>query len=250
MSARCHWIATDLDGTLFSREYEGGAVPATWKRAVQEGGAPEPSSWMPGARFALFSGLVEQFRIVPVTARDWTSYSRVKIEKIPLNDGAIVSNGAILLQPGSMTPDPDWDAEVGPQLAEWAEPLSEMVALLTEKSGGRVVPRLVESHTPFPAYLVAKATVGYWSTPEGLELRGHLAPFGCRVAEIGRELQVLPPPVGKPIGVTAFMRRYCEGKAPLLALGDMPEDMGFLSQAAFMAAPVGSTLAERWCYAS
>jgi hypothetical protein len=242
---RADWVATDLDGTLFSRAESEGAVAATWKR--QEIGEPLPSSWMPGARHRLFAGLSRIFRVVPVTARDFDSYSRVKIAGVPLRDGAILANGAIFLRPGDMQPDPEWDAEIGPQLAQWAGPLEEIGAKLRDLSGGRVVPRLVASHTPHPAYLVAKATDGFWSEAEGLGLREALAPFRCRIAEIGRELQVLPPPIGKRLAVAAFARRYCDGAAPVLALGDMPEDLGFMSQAAFFGTPSGSKLATIWC---
>ena len=244
MDSRPDWIATDLDGTLFSRQTSPGAVAGTWR--IDADGCEQPSSWMPRARHALLSRMHSLFRIVPVTARDFTSFSRVRIDGVPLLDGAILSNGAVILQPGSMTPDPAWDDELAPQLAKWTEPLKEMAALLTETSGGSVVPRLVESHTPYPAYLVAKAVEGFWSEVDGLRLREVLAPFKCRVAELGRELQVLPPPISKRIGVAAFARLYCNNAPAVLALGDMPEDLGFMCEAEFIAAPADSTVARRW----
>jgi hypothetical protein len=240
------WIATDLDGTLFSRDHGPDSVAATWKFSDSLGDLP--SSWMPARRHTLFARLVETFRVVPVTARDFDSYSRVRIKEVPLRDGAILANGAIILRPGTMDPDPEWDEEIGLQLAEWAEPLKEMAAALFKESGGSVLPRLVASHTPYPAYMVAKATDGFWSAAEGLGLREALAPFRCRIAEVGRELQVLPPPVSKRLGLAAFSRKFCQGHSPLLALGDMPEDLGFLSQATFMATPAGSKLANTWCH--
>lgn len=239
------WIATDLDGTLFSRDRSPGAIPGTWK-VTAAGAPPLPSSWMPAPRHALFAKLARLFPIVPVTARDFDAFSRVRIEGVPLRAGAILANGAILLQPGTMTPDPEWDAHLAPLLAQWAGPLAEIAAALHERSGGRVVPRLVASHTPHPAYLVAKATDGFWSEAEGLGLREALAPCQCRIAEVGRELQVLPPVIGKQVGLAAFADRFCHGAPPLLALGDMPEDLGFLQRAAFMATPAGSKLAELW----
>lgn len=245
MDARTEWIATDLDGTLFSRLTSEGAVAATWR--LLDDGSTQPSSWMPRARHAFLSKVSTLFRVVPVTARDAASFSRVQIDGVPLRDGAVLANGAILLQPGTMIPDPAWDAEIGPQLAQWAQPLIEMAARLSEASGGTVVPRLVESHTPHPAYLVAKATDGFWSELSGRRLREVLAPFKCRVAELGRELQVLPPPTSKRVGVAAFARAYCGGEPAVLALGDMPEDLGFLREAEFLAAPADSTLARRWC---
>jgi hydroxymethylpyrimidine pyrophosphatase-like HAD family hydrolase len=245
MDGRPDWIATDLDGTLFSRRTSLGAVAGTWR--TDSTGIEQPSSWMPRARHAFLSRVSSLFRVVPVTARDADSYSRVRIDGVPLRDGAVLANGAIILQPGTMLPDPTWDAEIAPQLAAWAEPLAEMAARLTEASGGSVIPRLVNSHTPHPAYLVAKATEGYWGELDGLRLREVLAPFKCRVAELGRELQVLPPPISKRLGIAAFARAYCADTPPVLALGDMPEDLGFLREAEFLAAPSDSTLARRWC---
>ncbi|RYD84741.1 MAG: hypothetical protein EOP84_04665 [Verrucomicrobiaceae bacterium] len=244
MDSRPDWIATDLDGTLFSRQTSPGAVAATWR--IDADGCEHPSSWMPRARHALLSRMHSLFRIVPVTARDFTSFSRVRIDGVLLRDGAILSNGAVILHPGSMTPDPAWDEELAPQLAEWIEPLKEMAALLSSASGGTVIPRLVESNTPYPAYLVAKATEGFWGELDGLRLREVLAPFKCRVAELGRELQVLPPPISKRIGVAAFARLYSNNVPALLALGDMPEDLGFMREAEFIAAPADSTVARTW----
>ena len=59
--------------------------------------------------------------------------------------------------------------------------------------------------------MVAKASEGFWSAAEGLGLREALAPFKCRIAEVGRELQVLPPPVGKRLGLSGFTRLFTHG---------------------------------------
>jgi hypothetical protein len=236
------WIATDLDGTLFQRTRVPEAVPATWKPADP----PEPSSWMPMERHALLAGLAERFAIVPVTARDQGSYGRVRIDGIPLQSGAVLTNGAVLLRPGSMTPDPVWDEEMAAKLTPWADGLAEVAAILDERGAGLVRARLVFGNTGHAAYLVAKAEHDFWTAEAGLVLRQAIAHFPGRVAEHGRELQVLPPPVSKAAGVDAFMARYAGGRAPLLALGDMPEDAPFMERAAFMAAPPGSRLAEKW----
>lgn len=236
---RKNWIAVDLDGTLFSRDQAPGAIPATWRDH-------SPSSWMPAPRHELFTEMARLFRMVPVTARDQDSFSRVRIEALELRDGAVIANGAILLKPVTMTPDPDWSAEIKSQLADWSEPLAEMRSWMERNAAGSARVRLVGSDTSHPAYLVAKADDGFWSSVRGLELRAGLAPFGCRIAEFGRELQVLPPPISKKRGLLAFARRHCADLAPLLAFGDMPEDLGFMGQAEFLAAPLHSTLGRRW----
>lgn len=242
MSDAPPWIATDLDGTLFGRDRPPGAVPATWKA----GDPPQPSSWMPAERHALFAALAERFPVVPVTARDLDSYERVRIAGVPFRHGAVLANGAVLLRPGDMLPDPAWDEEMTTLLAPWAEPLAEAAELLDARGAGRVRARLVGSHTPYPAYLVAKADDDYWIREAGLAVRAAIAHFPGRIAEHGRELQVLPPPVSKAAGLDAFMRRFTAGRPPVLALGDMPEDAPFMARAAFVAAPGGSRLARRW----
>lgn len=236
------WIATDLDGTLFGREHPPDAVPATWKT----GEPPQPSSWMPTECHTLFTALAERFRLVPVTARDLDSYARVRIDGVPFHHGAVIANGAILLRPGDMTPDPAWDEEMAARLAPWAGPLAEAAAILDARGAGLVRARLVASHTPYPAYLVAKADHDYWTSEAGLAVRDAIAHFPGRVAEHGRELQVLPPPVSKAAGVEAFMRRFTGNRPPVLALGDMPEDAPFMARAAFVAAPSSSRLGRRW----
>ncbi len=237
------WIATDLDGTLFGRKQLPGAIAATWKTDAQP---PEPSSWMPAERHALLAALAKQFAVVAVTARDRDSYARVQIDGLPLRAGAVIANGAILLQPDTMQPDPGWDEEMATQLAAWEDGLREVAAILDERGRGVMRARLVASNTPFPAYLVAKATHDFWTEEAGMILREAIAHFPGRVAEHGRELQVLPPPVSKAAGLYAFMVRYAGGRAPLLALGDMPEDAPFMASAAFMGTPSGSRLAQRW----
>lgn len=238
------WIATDLDGTLFSRAHSHGAIAATWRKV--ENGSLVPSSWMPATRHALFSRLSTVLPLIPVTARDADSFARVKVESVPLQSGAILANGAILLNPGTMQSNAEWDSRMATELAPWTPVLNEMMRVLAVQSGGSVIPRLVESHTPHPAYMVAKAAEGFWSTETGLKLREALAPFGCRVAELGRELQVLPPPVSKRNGLHGFSMLHHGGVPPLLAFGDMVEDLGFLLDAEFAAAPVDSPLARRW----
>ena len=201
---------------------------------------------MPAPRHALFKSLASAFPIVAVTARDAASFARVRIDGVPLRAGAIIANGAVRIKPGGDLPDEEWDEEIEPQLAAWSQPLAEICARLSEQSVGIAAPRLVASNTPHPAYLVAKAYDGFWSTPQGQTLCESIAQFGCRLTEVGRELQVLPPPVSKRIGLLAFAHRYCAGAPPMLAFGDMPEDLGFLGEAEFLASPAASTLGRRW----
>jgi hypothetical protein len=143
-----------------------------------------------------------------------------------------------------MTPDPEWDAELAEELAPWEPPLRRIFARLAECPD--IQSRLVAGHTPFPAYVAAKAEDHTWESESGRAALECAVSEGFRVADLGQELHVLPAPLGKKKGMTAFIEKYCGGNPPLLAVGDMPEDLGFLTEAVFMAAPVGSPLARRW----
>lgn len=88
------WIATDLDSTLFHRDWAGeGAVAATWHTGAER----TPSSWMKAATHRLLESLGKSFALVPVTARDMDSFSRVDVEGLNLHSLAVVANGAVIL---------------------------------------------------------------------------------------------------------------------------------------------------------
>lgn len=237
------WLAVDLDGTLLRRDFSVGAHVATW-RVVD--GEREPSSWFPAAEHMLLAHLAQAFHVVPVTARDVASFGRVLLRDVPCESGAVVANGAIILRPGDMLPDQRWRATMCDELAAWMEPLGQMAVLIQERSEGLARARLIGSDTPYPAYLVGKADDGFWSSDIGLDVRERLAPFGCRIAVLGRELQVLPPPVSKRRATQVFARMHQGGRAPLLAMGDVDEDIAFMRDAVFMAAPTDSSLGRKW----
>lgn len=250
------WIATDLDGTLFSRAWEGAdAVPATWRACAgmgagggdgARGGAgagEEPSSWAPAATWRLFRLLAREARVVPVTARDADSYARVRLEGVPMRGPAVLANGAVVLDEAGAV-DAGWEARMLDLLATWEPVLGALLASLAELGAGRLRPRLVAGPGGRAAYLVAKADAAWWAGPEGRALvaagAGRWA--GCHAALLGAELQVVPPGVGKAHATAYVAGRYFGGRAPLLALGDMPTDLPFMRQAGLLAVPAGSVL--------
>ncbi len=234
------WIATDLDGTLFARANAAAdAVPGTWQALPD--GTRQPSSWLHASTHQLMKGLAAQFAIVAVTARDADSYYRVAIPDVPFT-GAVLANGAILLQPDGKL-DQGWTDSLDAELAHWQSPWQDLMAQLTVPG---VRPRLVTGASQNAAYLVAKATPGWWESSAGTDLVSSLPQCGLRLDVLGVELQILPPCVSKVRGVQEFMRRHTGNTAPLLAFGDMPADAGFMDLAAFHGAPTDSTLARLW----
>lgn len=238
------WIATDLDSTLFQRAWHSGdAIAATWSPA--DDGSRAPSSWMKADTHRLLTVLAGSFAMVPVTARDMDSFARVDVAGLPLRGPAVVANGAIILGWNGL-PDEAWEARMTKQLAPFESRLHDFHAWLSRKSAGLARPRLVPGPGELPAYLVAKAAPGWWATPEARALLAEMDWQGCRVEVLGLELQVLPPGIGKREATLEVQHRWFAGQPPLLCLGDMPLDLGFMRLGGLLATPAGSTLDLAW----
>jgi hydroxymethylpyrimidine pyrophosphatase-like HAD family hydrolase len=240
-----HWIATDLDGTLFSRAWAApDAVPATW-RIEPATGDRAPSSWMHPAIHRTMIALQQIATLVPVTARDADSFARVDIRGIPLTGLAVIANGAVVLNCEGR-PDAIWETEMIRRLEPWQGWLDERLDLLLEMSRGHARPRLVDGPPGLSAYLVAKAETGWWESDTGRGIRGAIDWTGCRLSLLGNELQVLPPGVGKLDALSEVMERHFGGCRPMLCFGDMPADLDFMRFGEILATPRQSVLEKAW----
>ena len=238
------WIATDLDSTLFNRAWiTDDAIAATWN--VEEDSSRTASSWMKPETHRLLEVLGRSFALVPVTARDLDSFSRVEIRDLNLRGPAIIANGAFILGRDG-EPDPNWQETMIARLAPWQSPLNDFCAWLIEKSSGNARPRLIPGPGGLPAYLVAKAGPGWWHSPDGQAILAEMDWLGCRAEILGLELQVLPPGVGKRDATLELQRRWFDGRPPLLCIGDMPLDLEFMRLGGLLATPMGSTLEQAW----
>lgn len=238
------WIATDLDSSLFARAwFADDAVAATWN--TNDDASRRPSSWMRADTHRLLEVLGRSFAIVPVTARDKDSFSRVEIRDLHLRSPAIIANGAIIFG-WNGEPDPVWQDSMIEKLSPWKCTLQDFCARLIEKSTGYARPRLVSGPGELPAYLVAKAELGWWHSAHGQSVLAEIDWRGCRAEVLGAELQILPPCVGKRAATLELQNRFFSGRAPLLCIGDMPLDLEFMRLGGLMATPVGSTLDQSW----
>ncbi len=238
------WIATDLDSTLFARAwFADDAIPATWN--IEADASRSPSSWMRAGTHRLLEVLGQSFALIPVTARDHDSFSRVAIQNLNLRGPAIIANGAIILG-WDGEPDPAWQEFMVAKLQPWKKILDDFCVWLIEKSAGYARPRLIPGPGDLPAYLVAKAEPGWWRSPAGQEILLEMDWLGCRVEILGLELQVLPPGVGKRDATLEVQSRWFGGRAPLLCIGDMPLDLEFMRLGGLLATPLGSTLDQAW----
>lgn len=240
-----HWIATDLDGTLFSRAWAAeDAIPATWR--IEPGNGDRiPSSWMRPDTHLTMTALQRIATLVPVTARDAESFARVDIPGLPLPGPAVIANGAVILD-SEGRPDPLWEAEMTSRLEPWQDWLKECLGRLIERSCEHARPRLVDGPAGLPAYLVAKAETGWWESEPGREIRGTFDWAGCCISVLGNELQVLPPGVGKRQALEELMGRYFGGRRPMLCFGDMTADLEFMRLGEILATPRQSALEVAW----
>lgn len=239
-----HWIATDLDSSLFARAwFADDAIAATWH--VGEDAARTPSSWMHSGTHQLLETLGRSFALVPVTARDADSFSRVAIQDLNLRGPAVIANGAIILG-WDGAPDAQWEAKMIALLTPWEAILHRFCDWLTDKSAGLARPRLVHGPGELPAYLVAKAADDWWRSTDGAAIIAAMDWLGCRVEVLGNELQVLPPGVGKREASIEVRDRWFAGRPPLLCIGDMPLDLEFMRLGGLLATPLGSTLERAW----
>jgi hypothetical protein len=238
------WIATDLDSSLFARAwFSDDAIAATWN--LEADASRTPSSWMRAGTHRLLEVLGRSFALVPVTARDLDSFSRVEIRDLNLRGPAIIANGAFILG-WDGEPDPIWQDAMIARLSPWKSILDDFCVWLIEKSAGHARPRLVPGPGGLPAYLVAKAGPGWWHSPDGQAILAEMDWLGCRVEILGLELQVLPPGMGKRDATLELQNRWFEGRPPLLCIGDMPLDLEFMRLGGLLATPMGSTLEQAW----
>lgn len=237
------WLATDLDRTLLSRDWgSANGIPATWREGER---GEQPSSWMTRETFALLETLQSRFAIVAVTARDMDSFRRVRVEGIRLGGPAVIANGATILGADG-APDADWEQRMQTALAPWSHALETFREVLEIQLGPAIRARLVFSASGTPSYLVAKANADLWRTPEVRDRIAAVDWRGCTVSTLGAELQVVPPPIGKSVGLLEVARRWFGGEPPVIALGDMRADLPFMRHAHWLAAPRGSDLDEAW----
>ncbi|MDR1040937.1 MAG: hypothetical protein LBR80_12405 [Deltaproteobacteria bacterium] len=235
----------DLDGTLFQTLPKCGPVPVDRLVPAAAGRDGRDLSYMTPGQVVLFRLLKAAGALVPVTARNLESFSRVKL---PFTDGAILDFGGVILDPDGV-PDPEWSARIAPEAAEAQPMLEEALRLAASAASSRgldAVPRLVgDLGTVF--YMVAKSPsrdlAGLAAIMAVLEeaLRGE-----ARIWMNGNNLAALPMYLDKGPAVRRFMEsRLPEAREEFLALGlgDSLSDLGFLDECDLRLTPAGSQLA-------
>lgn len=229
----------DLDDTLFQTRRKVSHVP-DGELVLASVATNENHSYMTGTQAAFAEWLVRCTEAIPVTARSSEALSRVTI---PFESYAIVSNGAVILDP-SGKPDAEW-------LEVVAEGLSPLAAYFDEliEAGKAKAEELGVSIRCWPVkegdlatYVVFKENEGDGSRLQEIapvvELEGWVRHHN------GNNLALIPPAISKRLAsefLLARLRRENPHR-PVIGYGDSVSDMSYLSLCDWWGAPRASQL--------
>ena len=244
-SRELNWIATDLDGTLFSREWENpGSIPGTWRAPSGRVSDQEriPSSWTPLPIHRLYCALSEIATIVPVTARDYEAYSRVEVSRLELSALAVLANGSLILGRNGEV-DENWHEIIMTRINDSRDAIAEFQSWIASEGGPELRSRIVLGGHGQPGFVLAKADVEWWSSDRGIRVRNGCSQFpSLSISLANNELQAIPQGVSKELAVDYLCDAYFEGETPLLCLGDRLEDLPFMARGTMMATPTCSSI--------
>ncbi|MBN8662430.1 MAG: hypothetical protein J0M35_18820 [Candidatus Obscuribacter phosphatis] len=245
------YLIADLDGSVFD---SGGKSWGDEPQAVAMNSHGKVSSVMNRQQRLLLSMLTAgDLTVIPNTARDLDSFKRVQL---PFTDYAILSFGAVILQPPAPgrdfgQPDPEWDAFIRPQAQELSRELDYVLSLMqsnAERLGLAACVRIEElGDIGMRLYANAKDKS---PEQEGLTLLqeaclSHL-PAGWWVHRNGHNLAFLPPYLGKDKALTWFLRHRADparAAGLLIGLGDSASDLPFMGDCHYALVPKRSSVA-------
>ncbi|MBY3157216.1 hypothetical protein HFO56_33365 [Rhizobium laguerreae] len=231
----------DLDDTLFQTKRK---VPhLSDDELVLASRATNGShSYMTKTQQAFAEWLLEATQAIPVTARSSEALSRVTI---PFNSYAIVSNGAVILDPDGK-PDAEWAAIVSEQLRPLDEYFGELLSVgnsAAEKLGVSIRSwKVMEGD--LATYVVFKENDG-----DGSRLQ-EIAPIIDKEGWVrhhnGNNLALIPPAVSKRLASEFLVKRLRAETPdrPIIGYGDSVSDFSYLSLCDWWGAPAKSQVTD------
>jgi hypothetical protein len=234
----------DLDNTIFQTLSKQDQDKALYAAALDYEG--RPLSFMNSSQRQLIRVLLDKTVVIPVTARDTNSFTRVRL---PFNHGAILNFGGLILEPSGMT-DQEWYDRIFPMAKDSSGLLNEALAFSLELVRSQSLlakPRIIKD-AELPFYLVIK-TKGDPLFELNL-LKSKLSQFLDSAVNIylnGNNLSILPKYLDKGPAVEYFMNKrlpYPKEDSLILGLGDSFSDLGFLNLCDYQIIPTASQLAQ------
>ncbi|MCS4090129.1 hypothetical protein [Rhizobium sp. BK176] len=231
----------DLDDTLFQTKRK---VPhLSEDELVLASVATNGShSYMTKTQDVFAKWLLEATQAIPVTARSSEALSRVTI---PFNSYAIVSNGAVILDPDGK-PDAEWEGIVSEHLRPLDDYFGELLAAgnsAAEKLGVSIRSwKVMEGE--LATYVVFKENDG-----DGSRLQ-EIAPIvekdGWVRHHNGNNLALIPPVISKRLASEFLVKRLRETEPhrPVIGYGDSVSDFSYLSLCDWWGAPGKSQITD------
>ena len=230
-------VFADLDDTLFQtrRKMDGGQ---TYRQAAVAGnGDPRKSSFMTAQQSAMFDWLNSTTELIPVTARSGDAYSRVDL---PFRSWAIISNGAVILEPGGQ-PHKPWADKMTQILA----PLADTMQLILDAGRKADIDTRswIVEEDGLATYVCFKLND---ITPESLHALENLAlPVTGWTRHFNSEtLALIPPGSGKAAAVNYLHQRLnADNQRPTLGFGDSLSDLSYMTNSDVLMIPTRSQIA-------
>lgn len=230
-------IFADLDDTLFQTRRKMNGADIHRQAAVAANGDPRKSSFMTTQQWAMFDWLHSTTELIPVTARSGDAYSRVDL---PFSSWAIISNGAVILEPNGQPHQP-WADKMTKTLA----PLADTMQLILD--AGR------EADIDTRSWIVEEDGLATYVcfklneiTPDSLKALENLAvPVTNWTRHFNSEtLALIPPGSGKAAAVDYLHQRLNADKArPTLGFGDSLSDLSYMTSTDVLMIPSASQIA-------
>lgn len=239
------YIFVDLDDTLFQTRRKCPHDAATLEpRAYLRDGAP--ISYATPQQTWLWQWLNRDFRVIPVTARNYDAFRRVAL---PFAHEAILNHGAVVLDANQQL-DRAWHAIVQRQLPAQRDALQTLWRDVERhcRDVPLLKPRLIHDFDEL-WYGVVKHSQGEEHALHEL-LQHVIAPHAAIAQGLlywhsnGNNLALLPQAINKRHAVAYLLERYRRHGQPLLtlAMGDSHTDAAFMALCDYALIPRGTQL--------
>jgi hydroxymethylpyrimidine pyrophosphatase-like HAD family hydrolase len=232
----------DLDDTLFQTKRK---VPhLSEDELVLASTATNGShSYMTKTQEAFAKWLLEATQAIPVTARSSEALSRVTI---PFNSYAIVSNGAVILDPDGK-PDAEWHDVVSKELRPLEPHFNSLLAAGMRRADelGVSIRGWSVMEGDLATYVVFKENDGDGSRLQEIAPIIHES-LGWVRHHNGNNLALIPPAISKRLASEFLVKRLREAEPhrPVIGYGDSVSDFSYLSLCDWWGAPGKSQLSD------
>lgn len=229
-------IFADLDDTLFQTRRKMDGADTHRQAAVAANGDPRKSSFMTRQQSAMFDWLNSTAELIPVTARSGDAYSRVDL---PFKSWAVISNGAVILEPDGQ-PHRPWADKITQTLA----PLADTMQLILDAGRkARIDTRSwIVEEDGLATYVCFKLND---ITPDSLHALENLAlPVTGWTRHFNSEtLALIPPGSGKAAAVAYLHNLLNTKNRPTLGFGDSLSDLSYMTSTDILMIPKRSQIA-------